>query len=75
MDDAAALVPDVPAVLQHSSGERYWEIDAIRGIAILGMIFFHTLAALVMFHVIVETDSFRNCNFCYLSRGCNDSAS
>ena len=58
MDDAAALAPDVPAVPQHSSGERYWEIDAIRGIAILGMIFFHTLAALVMFHVIVETDTF-----------------
>ena len=58
MDDADALAPDVPAVLQHSSGERYWEIDTIRGIAILGMIFFHTLAALVMFHVIVETDTF-----------------
>ena len=44
MDDTAALSPDVPAVPQHSSGERYWEIDAIRGIAIIGMIFFHTLA-------------------------------
>lgn len=58
MDDAAAAVPDVPVVLQQSSGERYWEIDAIRGIAIIGMIFFHTLAALVMFHVIEETETF-----------------
>ena len=41
MDDTAALSPDVPAVPQHSSGERYWEIDAIRGIAILGMIFYN----------------------------------
>ena len=58
MDNAAAAVPDVPAESQHSSGERYWEIDAIRGIAILGMIFFHILAAMVMFHIIEETETF-----------------
>lgn len=50
------IPPETPA--KHSSGERYWEIDAVRGIAILGMIFFHTLAVLVMFHVIVETEEF-----------------
>lgn len=38
--------------------ERYWEIDALRGIAILGMLFFHTLAILVIFHIIIETPTF-----------------
>lgn len=66
MDDAAASAPDVPAVSQHSSGERYWEIDAIRGIAILGMIFFHTLAAMVMFHIIEETETFLKFYNCYV---------
>lgn len=40
------------------SGERYWEIDALRGAAILGMIIFHVLASLVVFHIIQETDTF-----------------
>ena len=66
MDDTAALSPDVPAVPQHSSGERYWEIDAIRGIAILGMIFFHTLAAMVMFHIIEETETSLKYYNCYV---------
>jgi len=43
---------------EHSSGERYWEIDAMRGAAIIGMLIFHFLAALVMFGFIQETDTF-----------------
>ncbi|HJJ39299.1 MAG TPA: heparan-alpha-glucosaminide N-acetyltransferase [Methanocorpusculum sp.] len=42
----------------HSTGERYWELDAARGAAIIGMIFFHFAAALVMFHLVEETDRF-----------------
>lgn len=38
--------------------ERYWEIDALRGIAILGMLVFHFLAILVIFHIIIETPTF-----------------
>lgn len=48
--------PGQPAV-QHSSGERYWELDAARGAAILGMLVFHFAAALVMFHLIEETET------------------
>lgn len=58
MDNAAALAPENSAASPQSSGERYWEIDTIRGVAILGMIFFHTLAAMVMFHIIEETETF-----------------
>jgi len=43
---------------QHHSGERYWEIDAMRGAAILGMLVFHFLAALVIFGLIEETETF-----------------
>jgi len=43
---------------EHSSNERYWEIDAMRGAAIIGMLIFHFLAALVMFGFIQETDTF-----------------
>lgn len=32
--------------------ERYWEIDAIRGLALFGMLYFHFLAILVMFHIL-----------------------
>ncbi len=56
ISDGAVTPPDVKT--RHTSGERYWEIDAIRGVAILGMLFFHFLAVLVMFHIIVETDEF-----------------
>lgn len=38
--------------------ERYWEIDAIRGLALFGMLFFHLLAILVMFHILEETPQF-----------------
>jgi len=38
--------------------ERYWEIDAVRGLAILGMLFYHLLACLVMFHIMVEDTKF-----------------
>ncbi len=32
--------------------ERYWEVDAIRGFSLLGMIFFHTIFLLGIFHII-----------------------
>ena len=38
--------------------ERYWEIDAIRGLALFGMLYFHFLAILVMFHILEETNEF-----------------
>ncbi len=43
---------------QDSKSGRYWEIDAIRGIAILGMLFYHLLTCLVLFHIIVEDPNF-----------------
>lgn len=39
-------------------GERYWEVDAIRGLALFGMIIYHWFASMVMFHMIVEDDTF-----------------
>ena len=39
-------------------GERYWEVDAIRGIALIGMIVYHLLACMVIFHMIVEDAEF-----------------
>lgn len=38
--------------------ERYWEIDAIRALAIMGMLFYHFLACLVIFHIMVEDAAF-----------------
>ncbi|HJJ47808.1 MAG TPA: heparan-alpha-glucosaminide N-acetyltransferase [Methanocorpusculum sp.] len=38
--------------------ERYWEIDALRGIAILGMLVVHFFAFIVIFHWIEETPEF-----------------
>lgn len=32
--------------------ERYWEIDAVRGISLLGMIVFHTIFLLGVFHIL-----------------------
>lgn len=32
-------------------GERYWEIDAIRGISLIGMILFHITSLMVIFHM------------------------
>ena len=46
------------ALLEHHSGERYWELDAARGMAIVGMLVFHFIATLVMFNLIQETDDF-----------------
>lgn len=51
------LTPEHSAEV-HSTGERYWELDATRGAAIIGMIFFHFAAALVMFHLVEETEQF-----------------
>ena len=39
-------------------GERYWEVDAIRGLALVGMIVYHWFACMVMFHMIVEDEQF-----------------
>lgn len=39
-------------------GKRYWEVDALRGFALLVMIFFHILACMVVYHMIVETPFF-----------------
>ncbi|MDO5845849.1 MAG: heparan-alpha-glucosaminide N-acetyltransferase [Methanocorpusculum sp.] len=44
--------------MRTSVGKRYWEIDALRGFALLLMIFFHTFACMVMFHMIDETPAF-----------------
>ncbi|MDU9376157.1 hypothetical protein McpSp1_07490 [Methanocorpusculaceae archaeon Sp1] len=37
-------------------GERYWEIDAIRGIALIGMIVFHLISLMVIFHMSLTLD-------------------
>jgi uncharacterized membrane protein len=39
-------------------GERYWEVDAVRGLALIGMIVYHWFACMVMFHMIVEDAHF-----------------
>ncbi|HJJ96890.1 MAG TPA: heparan-alpha-glucosaminide N-acetyltransferase domain-containing protein [Methanocorpusculum sp.] len=39
-------------------GERYWEVDAVRGIALVGMIVYHFLACMVIFHMIIEDEEF-----------------
>ncbi len=39
-------------------GERYWEVDTIRGLALVGMIVYHFLACMVMYHMIVEDETF-----------------
>ncbi len=38
--------------------ERYWEIDAFRGLALFGMLYFHFLACLVLFHILQEIPEF-----------------
>lgn len=50
MTEAASEVIEKP--------ERYWEIDAIRGLAILGMLVFHTFAGLAFFHIVPDNASF-----------------
>ena len=37
-------------------GERYWEIDAIRGIALIGMVIFHLVSLMVIFHMSLTLD-------------------
>ncbi len=49
------VTPDSPPFVK---SERYWEIDAIRGLALFGMLYFHFLAILVMFHILQETTEF-----------------
>lgn len=34
-------------------GERYWEVDAVRGIALIGMIFFHFISIMVILHMTI----------------------
>ena len=54
-DDPVRVMPGGSGAPQ---SDRYWEVDAIRGIAILGMLFYHLLACLVMFHIITEDPRF-----------------
>ena len=54
-DDSVRVMPGGSGAPQ---SERYWEVDAVRGIAILGMLFYHLLACLVMFHIITEDPRF-----------------
>lgn len=58
MGDVAMSEPDVSVTKEQSSGERYWEIDVIRGLAILGMLCFHGIAMLAAFHIIEENETF-----------------
>ncbi|HJJ98751.1 MAG TPA: heparan-alpha-glucosaminide N-acetyltransferase [Methanocorpusculum sp.] len=37
-------------------GERYWEVDAVRGISLIGMILFHTTFLMATFHMIFTLD-------------------
>ena len=37
-------------------GERYWEIDAIRGIALIGMVIFHLVSLMVIFPMSLTLD-------------------
>ena len=37
-------------------GERYWEVDAVRGISLIGMIIFHITSLMVIFHMIFTLD-------------------
>lgn len=39
-------------------GERYWEVDAVRGIALVDMIVYHFLACMEIFHMIIEDEEF-----------------
>lgn len=39
-------------------GKRYWEVDALRGFALILMIFFHTFACMALYHMIEETPEF-----------------
>jgi uncharacterized membrane protein len=32
-------------------GERYWEVDAVRGLSLVGMILFHIISLMVIFHM------------------------
>ncbi len=37
-------------------GERYWEVDAVRGISLIGMILFHITSLMVIFHMAFTLD-------------------
>lgn len=57
MPETATIESPSPPSVQ-PLGERYWELDAARGIAIIGMLIFHFLATMVFFHIIPETEIF-----------------
>ena len=46
--------------------ERYWEIDAVRGISLIGMILFHTIFVLGVFSIINVSVWEWVCNYIWL---------
>ena len=58
MQEDGTPIRAMPGGSSAPQSERYWEIDAIRGLALLGMLFYHFLACLVVFHIMVEDDAF-----------------
>ena len=52
--------------MESYKSKRYWEVDAIRGISLLGMIFFHTFFLLGTFHVISISVWEWICNYIWL---------
>lgn len=39
-------------------GERYWEVDAVRGISLIGMVLFHIISLMVIFHMSLIMDTY-----------------
>ncbi len=58
MQEDGTPILAMPGGSSAPQSERYWEIDAIRGLALLGMLFYHFLACLVVFHIMVEDAAF-----------------
>lgn len=52
--------------MEAQKSKRYWEVDAVRGISLLGMIFFHTFFLLGTFHVISISVWYWICNYIWL---------
>ncbi|MBR5142550.1 MAG: DUF1624 domain-containing protein, partial [Methanocorpusculum sp.] len=52
--------------METQKSKRYWEVDAIRGFSLLGMIFFHTFFMLGTYHVISISVWEWICNYIWL---------